>query len=514
MFLNDSFGNHSSINAIYNHHEQASAMAAVGYAKASNSFGVACVTTGCGCTNALTGVLDAWQDNVPLFVISGQVKVSNTSKLAKTKLRQFGVQEANIIPVVESITKYAVMLDDPEQVRYECELAAYLCKEGRSGPVWIDVPQDIQGALIDPESLLGFNQTLVGTSECLPDISSQLQEIELSLSQAKRPIILAGNGIRLANERGSFTRFVERLNVPVVFSYLSLDLLPTSHRLAIGRLGAKGDRAGNFAVQNADFILVLGCRLSVALTGFEYKLFGREAKISVVDIDPDEHEKSTVDIDNFYQINLSDFFEHEKFQPRDRSSWNEKCVSWRDKWPVWQERYRDETPINMYECLEKLSEVMPSSAHVVSDAGSAYYVTSQALRVGKDNRYHTSGAQADMGFTLPAAIGIASAVPNASTHWRDGDCSFQMNIQELQVLAHNKLNVKIVLLNNDGYLSIKTTQKKFFNSRFAGTGSAYGLSNPNFADVVAAYGIKFLRVDSPSALEENLRSSFQTHNRV
>lgn len=500
MFLNDSFGNHSSLKAIYNHHEQASTMAAVGFAKASNSYGVACVTTGCGCTNAMTGLLDAWQDNVMLFVVSGQVKASNTSKLSSVPLRQFGVQEANIIPIVDSITKYAVMIDDPGKIRFELEKAAFIAREGRPGPVWIDVPQDIQGALILPEDLVGFQpaETAVKVSE------ADFSEIHEILAGAERPMVIAGNGIRLAHMEKEFVEFAESNKMPAVFSYLSIDLLPSNHNLAIGRLGAKGDRPGNFSIQNSDCILVLGCRLSVALTGFEYKLFGREATIIVIDIDDVEHLKNTVSVEKFLKMDLRDFFLNEKIRLSHNISWNAQCLSWRDKWPVYQQEYRQESLVNMYECIKALGEHMPNNAHVVADAGSAYYVTSQALQIKQGTKYHTSGAQADMGFSLPAAIGISYANKGAPVIGITGDGSFQMNIQELQVLWENKPNVKIIIFNNNGYLSIKTTQKKFFNERYAGTGAGYGLSNPDFGKIVRAYGLNYLKAESPSELYKKM----------
>lgn len=505
MFLNDSFGNSPKLKAVYNHHEQASAMAAVGFAKARNSYGVACVTTGCGCTNALTGLLDAWQDSAMLFVVSGQVKVSNTSHLASTPLRQFGVQEADILPIVQPLTKFCAMVTDPKKIRMILEEAAFWSANGRPGPVWIDVPQDIQGALVDPSDLEGFTPAVEGDRH---DYDMQLKSIYKKLQTSERPVILAGNGVRLSHTSDQFKAFAERLNVPVVFSYLSLDLLPSDHELAIGRLGAKGDRPGNFAVQNADLVLVLGCRLSVALTGFEYDLFARDAEVIVVDIDEAEHEKGTVDIDLFLNMDLRKFFELEELQVEHPESWNIACKRWKGMWPVYQEDYSGGSLINMYECIEQLNRKLPSNAHVISDAGSAYYVTSQAIKVAEGNKYHTSGAQADMGFTLPAAIGVAEALQDSPVVGITGDGSFQMNIQELQVLRHNQQNVKIIILNNDGYLSIRTTQKKFFDGRFAGTGKDYGLSNPNFADVVNAYGLRHIKVTRPSELSSSLDKLF------
>ena len=499
MFLNDAFGNHKEIDAIYNHHEQASAMAAVGYAKYSMGFGVACLTTGCGSTNAVTGVLDAWQDSTPVFFVSGQVKRKETTFNSGVSMRQYGVQEANIVEIIESITKYAVMVNEPNEIAYHLEKAAYLGKNGRPGPVWIDVPLDVQGAMINESDLKHFSSEIEFSAPSLPNPKEMLELQEL-IKVAQRPIVIAGNGVRLSNTQKQFVEFVEKYRLPVTFSYLSIDLLSSSHELAVGRLGTKGDRAGNFAVQNADLVIVLGSRLSVALTGFEYNLFAREAKIVVVDIDPEEHRKNTVEIDLMIEADLRKFFELEKLSYQGSNEWIEKCKYWRNKWPVYQAEYALEANINMYEFIHGLETVMIDDSVVVSDAGSAYYVTSQALKIKQNQRYITSGAQADMGYTLPAAIGVCIARNKRETLGITGDGSFQMNIQELQTIVHNKLPIKIFIWNNDGYLSIKTTQVKFFESRFAGTGPSSGVSCPSFQKIANAYGINYVRAESPNQL--------------
>lgn len=504
MFLNDAFGNHSKLNCIYNHHEQASAMSAVGYAKHSVGYGVACFTTGCGSTNSITGVLDAWQDSTPLLCISGQVKRKETTYNTDVCLRQFGVQEANIVEIVKSITKYAVMINDPEDIAYELEKAVYLGANGRPGPVWIDIPLDVQGAWIDPAQLRHFkaeNESIIFPS--IPE-AKDISALESLLSSSKRPIIIAGNGIRLSNTEKKFVNYVERYQIPVVFSYLSIDLIPSSHSLAIGRLGAKGDRAGNFSVQNADLVLVLGSRLSVALTGFEYDLFAREAKVVVVDIDSEEHRKNTVNIDLMIEADLRDFFESRTFDYSAPSDWVDQCIKWKNKWPVYQGPYINEKNINMYECIHQLGKTMGDNSVIVSDAGSAYYVTSQALNISGAQRYITSGAQADMGYSLPAAIGACISANRQDTYAITGDGSFQMNIQELQTIVHNQLPIKILVWNNSGYLSIKTTQTKFFEGRLAGTNSDSGLSCPDFQRISDAYGIPYLKADSIENLENIL----------
>lgn len=506
MFLNDAIPTHSKMKAVCNHHEQASAMAAVGYAKLRNSYGAAILTTGCGATNAMTGLLDAWQDNVPCIFISGQVKRKETCHNASVPLRQFGVQEADIVPVVKPLTKYAVMLNDPDEVLYELEKLAFLAKNGRPGPVWLDVPMDVQGATVDLNALRHYQpEPQENLKRKLDD--NQIQALKNRLALAKRPIVIAGNGIRLGGVEAMFRRFIEELNVPVVFSYLSIDLLPSNHPLAVGRLGIKGDRAGNFAVQNSDLVISLGCHLSVALTGFEYEMFAREAALIVVDIDANEHKKDTVRIDQFIHADLKDFFTSfgDKQTKLEWTQWAETCLKWRNQWPICLPAYANETRgINKYYFIERLESHLESDAAVVSDAGSAYYVTSQALKIRDKQRYITSGAQADMGFTLPAAIGVCVAAPSIHVIGITGDGSFQMNIQELQTLVHHQFNLKIVVWNNNGYLSIRTTQKKFFGGREIGTDKNSGLSFPDTEKIASAYGIPFIRVLKSEDLDEAL----------
>lgn len=516
MFLNDSFGNHSKLRAVYNHHEQASAMAAVGYAKYSGGFGAACVTTGCGGTNAITGVLDAWQDSTPVFFVSGQVKRKETTYNATTSMRQYGVQEANIVSIVESITKYAVMVNTPEEIAYHIEKAAFIANSGRPGPVWIDIPLDIQGAWVDASNLKHFDSVAEGYDSSICPNQETITKLTRLLENAQKPVVIAGNGIRLSNTQDAFVSFVEKHQIPTTFSYLGIDLLPSDHRLSVGRLGTKGDRAGNFAVQNADLVIVLGSRLSVALTGFEYDLFAREAKVIVVDIDAAEHRKNTVAIDLMIETDLRQFFEaiNHINEIKEKNDWIEKCQNWKNKWPVYQDSYASEPEINMYEFIHQLSAYMKPKGVVVSDAGSAYYVTSQALQIYKEQRYVTSGAQADMGFTLPAAIGVSFANPEREVIAITGDGSFQMNIQELQTIKHHNMPIKIFVWNNSGYLSIKATQTKFFESRYAGTGAESGVSCPSFQRIADAYEIEYLKAETPSSLGTALQKSFDSSGPV
>lgn len=516
MFLNDAVAGHPKIKVVCNHHEQACAMGAVGYAKLRNGYASAIVTTGCGATNAITGLLDAWQDNVPCVFVSGQVKRKETCYNATVPLRQFGVQEANVVAVVESLTKYAVMINDPQEILFELEKAAFLARTGRPGPVWIDVPLDVQGATVDLELLRHYlpePELLAKPSPSTPD----MEALRARLASAKRPIIIAGNGIRLGGAETMFREFVEQSRIPVAVSYLAADLLPSDHPEYVGRLGIKGDRAGNFAVQNADLVISIGCRLSVALTGFEYDMFAREADLVVVDIDPEEHRKGTVRIDSFIHSDAQEFFSAFAAPPPTGSwaRWGETCRKWRSQWPVCLPEYANEKEgVNKYLFIEKLKDHLKADSVVVSDAGSSYYVTSQALKIRDRQRYVTSGAQADMGFTLPAAIGVCVADPDVEVVGITGDGSLQMNIQELQTLVHHQFSLKLVVWNNNGYLSIRTTQRKFFAGREMGTDASSGLSLPDTGKIAAAYGIAYIRVSDPDLLDEALKKMMNTRGPI
>lgn len=507
MFLNDAIASHAKMKAICNHHEQACAMGAVGYAKLRNGFSSAILTTGCGATNAITGLLDAWQDNVSCFFVSGQVKRKETSYNSPVPLRQFGVQEADIVSVVKSLTKYAVMINDPQDILFELEKAAFLAKSGRPGPVWIDIPLDVQGAFVDISLLKHFVPEANDGLKPVPSKAS-IDILRQKLLAAKRPMIIAGNGIRLGGATKNFCKFVEETKIPVGVSYLAADILPSEHPQYVGRLGIKGDRAGNFALMNSDLIISIGCHLSVALTGFEYEFFGREADLIVIDIDQNEHQKNTVKIDQFIHSDVLEFFNSlPPINPiKEWLHWGGVCRNWREKWPVCLSSYLDDSEgINKYLFIKNLAEELRFDSVVVSDAGSSYYVTSQSLKIRDQQRYITSGAQADMGFTLPAAIGACIAKNREEVIGITGDGSFQMNIQELQTLVHHNLPVKLIVWNNNGYLSIRATQQKFFSGREIGTDPCSGVSFPSAEKIAKAYGITFFRVSKLKLLKDTLR---------
>jgi acetolactate synthase I/II/III large subunit len=469
MYLNDGIAAHGKIKPICNHHEQSCAMGAVAYSKYTNGVSAVCLTTGCGGTNAITGLLDAWQDSVPVIFVSGNV---NRAHMASTGVRNLGVQEANIIDIVKPITKYSVVVHNPEDIGDIMREAIHQATTGRPGPVWIDVPMDVQGASC-------FN-------------------IEDEILKSERPLILAGNGINCADAKNAFRAFIHKTNIPVVTSYNGVDLIQSNDSNFVGRVGIKGTRAGNFAMQNCDLLLVIGCRLPVPVTGYDYSTFAREAKVIVVDIDKDEHSKDTVKIDRFIHSDAKDFLQKNIFS-RQRTKWNETCLRWREKWPICPIENSSEK-VDLYYFTHVLNKLKRFDDVVISDAGSAYYVCSQSTSILDNQRYITSSAQAEMGFTIPACIGAAFA-KKSDVIGVTGDGSFMMNLQELQTIVHYNLPVKLFVWNNEGYLSIRTTQKKFFEGREIGTDYESGVSIPNISKVVQSFGIEYVYADS-SNLED------------
>ena len=503
MFLNDCVAKHPELEAICNHHEQACAMGAVGYAKYTNGFGVAMVTTGCGSTNAITGLLEAWQDNVKCLFFSGQVNKSQATHGLDLPLRQLGVQEANIVDVVAPLCKHSIMITEPDQIRYEMEKAIHLANTGRPGPVWIDIPLDVQGAYVDIDSLQGYQPS---GKEKLDVTEDENKELINLFYRAERPVLLIGNGVRLAGATDELKEFVERHNIPTVATFLGVDLLESDNRLMIGRVGIKGNRAANFAIQNSDLLITVGTRLGVPVTGYNYTTFAREAKIVVVDIDEKEHQKDTIKIDKFIAADAKSFFASTRFSKKGSWDWSETCSEWKKRWRVCNSEWdQDKDGIDLYYFTDKLSKANKNDSVVVSDAGSAYYVPSQFLDIKGDQRYVTSGAQADMGFTIPAAIGVSAAKNRGEVIGITGDGSFQTNIQELQTIKHYQMPIKIFVWNNHGYLSIRTTQKKFFDGRFIGVDQDSGVSLPDIKKIAEAYGLKYFKIETTKDLESGIQ---------
>ena len=507
MFLSDGIALQRGLEPVCCHHEQVAAMAAVSYAKYTGNLGVCYVTTGCGGTNAVTGLLHAWQDSVPTLFVSGQIKRAQTIRNSGLALRQFGPQEGNILSVVEPLTKYAAMLNDPEQVAWQLDQALYLARCGRPGPVWLDVPLDVQGAPVRPEDLARFGPDDQDRQNPAPTPDALAEVAEL-LRRAERPIIVAGQGIRLAKAIPAFRAFVEKWQIPVVGTRLTVDILPSAHPLFIGRIGTRGDRPGNLAMQNSDLLLSIGCRMGVNHTGHEYALFARAATIVVVDVDPVEHQKHTIRIDRFIHADARRFVEAilGVAPPPPRAAWVEKCGHWKATYPVCLPEHADDSRgVNSYYLVQCLCRALKDDAVVISDAGSSIDVTAQALQLREGQRYIASGGQAEMGYSLPAAIGVSSARDKGEVVVVTGDGSLQLNIQDLVTIAARGLPVKFFVLNNGGYLSIRSTQRRFFEGRHIGTDPASGLFFPDLEKIAAAYGIRYVRLDHSRDLPDRIR---------
>jgi len=509
MHLTDGLACNKNLRVTCFHHEQAASMAMDAYARVTGHFSAGYFTTGPGATNALTGLAGAWLDSVPCLFISGQVKRKEAVYNAGIKgLRQIGVQEINILSMVRSVTKYAVLINNPEDIRYHLEKALYLAKEGRPGPVWLDIPLDVQGAYIESEKLVGYSPKKRKIT--IPE--DQYATLLAYLQNAKRPVILAGQGIRIAGAIKELSQLVACTKIPIVTTYLGIDIIESTSPYYVGRIGIKGDRAGNLAVQNSDLLIVIGSSLPVAETGYEYPEFARYAKKVVVDIDLTSHKKNTISIDLLVKCDAKEFIqkvsqiatEHNISFSQD---WLGTCISWRNRYPVCLPEYAHlNERVNIYYFIDALCRQLESRDIVVTDAGSAFYAGSQAIQVKKGMRYITSGGFATMGFSLPASIGASIAANKQRVMCINGDGSFQQNLQELQTIVHNKLPIKIFILNNEGYLSIRFTQCRYFENRLIGEGCTSGVSFPNSEKIAQAYGIPFFRIHNNWDLEAVLHN--------
>lgn len=515
MHLTDGVACNKKLRAVCVHHEQTASMALEAYARANEDFAVGYFSTGPAATNALTGLGGAWQDSVPCLFISGQVKRSEASHNAGIPgLRQFGVQELDIIPVVSSLCKYAVHLKDPAMVCYELEKAVHMAKRGRPGPVWLEVPMDVQGVMIDPHTLDAYEHNYVESSASPEDLRYLIE----ALKQCQRPVIIAGRGIRLAGAQGLLKELATKYSIPVVTPYLGIDNLRHDLDIYIGKTGVKGDRPANFAMQNADLILAIGTSLHVSVIGYEYDQFARAAKKIVVDIDPTSHKKKTIKIDRLIESDAKYLLDALVRELAARNmgianvDWLTRCVGWKKKYPVCLPEYKETVgAINIYSFVDRLSALSAPGDMFVSDAGSAFYAVSQGIRLTKDNQRHIpSSAMATMGYSLPAAIGVSAATGDARVLAVTGDGSFQQNIQELQTLLHYNLPVKLFVLNNDGYLSIRASQKNYFKERYIGEGPRSGVTMPDTLRIAEAYGIPCARVADLAALDAAIQKALDT----
>ena len=514
MHLNESFGSNPLLRYWCNHHEQASAIAAEGYTRLSGKIAAVQVTTGPGGTNAITGLVGMWLDSIPGLYISGQAKLEMT--VGNSKVRQIGLQEAPIVDIVKPITKYAVMLREPNEIRYHLEKALYLATHGRPGPCWIDVPLDIQAAMIDLDHLRAFdpNEIPADTDDML-SLRRAIDTTVMLLKTKKRPVILAGNGIRLSGASGSFLQLAERLNVPVLTAVTAHDLIPSDHPLFFGRPALFGERVGNFIVQNCDLLITIGTRLSTWTISYAYDTFAREATHVMVDIDREELKKKTVHPDIPVCVDAKIFIDKlsqqtEKIVFPRRDEWFDYCKRIRNAYPVVTAKMRNQKKfVNSYYFMDVLSDCMKKGEVIVVGDGTAFTCAYQSIRIKKNQRLIGNIGSAPMGYDISAAIGACIANKQKRVICIAGDGSIQLNIQELQTIVHHKFPIKIFLINNDGYLAIRNTQKNFFN-HMVGESPKTGISFPNMQKVAKAYGIKSDRALTHKDLRKKILKAIES----
>jgi acetolactate synthase-1/2/3 large subunit len=508
MHLNDSIGTAQGLQYICTHHEQAAAIAAEGYARITNRPGLLNVTTGPGGINALNGVFGAWTDSIPMLVISGQVKRETCiATYGMTKLRQLGDQEVDIVRMVKGITKYSILIEDPSTIAYHLERAWYLAQHGRPGPCWLDVPVDVQAALIDEKKLAHYEPQEDELAWDAKKVCADVADVLERLRQAKRPVVLAGTGVRLANALPEFEAVIEKLRIPTVTAWTH-DLIASDHESFCGRPGTIGDRAGNFTVQNSDLLLVLGSRLNVRQTSYNWASFARFATTIQVDIDSAELEKPTYKPTTAVHCDLKIFLVEMLRQLGSdvnavpvHAEWLAWAKDKQKKYPVVQDKQKVEgPPLNPYYFIDRLFDLLASDDAVVCGNASACIVPYQAGKLKKGQRLISNSGSASMGYDLPASVGVAVA-KGGRVICLAGDGSLQMNVQELQTLVTHNLSVKIFVLNNGGYLSIRQTQTGFFQGRLIGTGATSGVTFPDMVKVGKAYGIPSFSIDKMTDLE-------------
>ena len=517
MHLNDSLGREARIRYICNHHEQACAMAAEAYARVTGKVGVINVTSGPGGINSLSGVFGAWTDSIPMLVISGQVKRETCMATSgRRDLRQLGDQEVDIVRMVQGITKYAVLIEDPLTIRYHLERAYYLARSGRPGPCWLDIPVDVQSAMLDEASLDGYNPEEDQPKWNLEKVREQCREILQRSQSSPRPVIMAGSGVRLANAVELFQTVVRKLRVPVTTAWTGHDLFPSDDPLYCGRPGTVGDRPGNFTVQNADLLLVIGCRLHIRQISYNWKSFARAAYKIQVDVDAAEFNKPTVRPDMAVHCDAKLFLEElnrqlddSRYDPTCHAQWLAWCRERVRRYPVLQPKHCVKGAIlDPYYFVHALFQCIAADDVVVCGDGAACVIPFQVGQIRNGQRMFANAGCAAMGYDLPAAIGAAIARDGKRVICLAGDGSIQLNIQELQTVAHQALPIKIFVLNNGGYLSIRSTQQSFFG-RLVGESPASGLSFPDMVQVGKAYGLPAVRLaslDFETTLDNVLRA--------
>lgn len=516
MHLNDSLGNHPALKYWTNHHEQACAIAAEGYYRAGGKMAVVNITSGPGGLNCLTGVMGQWTDSIPVLYISGQVKYETTTySCREIGLRQLGDQEVDIISVVKPLTKYAVIIDDPNDVKKVIDKAIFIANNGRKGPVWIDIPLDVQGALIDETKLIDYDSTEDKAATKTDELNQKVNDVVKLLINSKRPVIIAGHGIRLSGGQDAFRQLLQILTIPVVTTFNGIDMISTDHPNYAGRIGTLGNRSGNFTLQNSDLILCLGSRNNIRQASYNWQNFAHKAIKIIVDIDQAELLKPTVkpdipilaDIKSFCE-SLSDHLT--KIIIPDYSKWMKWAKERLQKYPSVLPEYKNSKSIHPYYFVKRLTELLDLDSILVTGNGTACVAAFQAAIVKEGQRMFWNSGCAAMGYDLPAAIGASIAMGGKEVICLAGDGSIQMNIQELQTLVQYNLPIKIFYLNNAGYISIKQTQDNFFEGRRVACDKSSGVSFPNVIDLARAYKLSYASLLLTTDIDNKLQEILQT----
>lgn len=509
MHLVNSIGKSDKIDYVCNLNEQAVSISVEAYAQYTNHFGVGLVTTGPGGTNAITGMAAAYVDSTPCLMISGQVKRADSAK--HYGVRQMGFQEIDIISIVKPITKYAVTIEQPDKIKYHLEKAVYLAKDSRPGPVWIDIPLDVQACMIDEKTLVGYDCQSVIKTYNEENLLSNLDKIIELLNKSKRPCILAGNGIRLADSEQEFIKLVQKLNIPVLTTWKTIDFFDENDKNYFGRPGAIGQRAANFIQQNCDLLIVLGARLDLGQTAYNHQNFAKYAKKVMIDIDSSEIDKINTKIEVkvvsdakiFIQLFLSNM---NKINNVDRKEWLQYCINLKNKYPiVLREYWNQKEYVNPYCFMEVLSDLLEKEDIIVpGSSGSCSEITMQAFKIKKGQRLFNNEGLGSMGFGLPASIAACIGSNKRRTICINGDGGFQFNIQELETMKRHNLPLKIFIFNNEGYAAITNMQRNHFNGFYVGSEKSSEVTLPDICNVADAYNIKNIRINSNKELHSKV----------
>ena len=509
LFLNDALAKNPNVKSVSVHHEQSAAFAAVAYSHSTNNTGACLVSSGCASTNAITGVLSAWQDGLACIFISGQNTMKETTSYTGLKIRTYGQQETNIVSILKPITKYCKMLTSSDNIVYEIEKAFHLAKEGNKGPVWIDVPLDLQSKLFDHNKQRTFFSKLTLKSRNLND---DIDFVKKAIDSSKRPIILIGSGIRHSSSEILLEKLISKCKIPLVYSSSAVDTYSTNNELSIGSLGSMGcRRSASFALQNSDLVLVLGSRLNSMTTGSDFCKFARSAKIIVVDINKIEHSKESVNIEKLIISDLNHFLTAilKLDLKQTNKDWIKKCIHWKSAFPVYEEGFKNGELIDLYHLADVISKNLSENYNVITDSGFIELILPSNIKFPKGSKCIHPISQGSMGFALPAILGSYFSDKERSIVSIVGDGSVMMNLQELEAIKYHKIPVKIIVVNNNMYSIIKKRQIDLFRKRTIGTDHSNGISSPSFEKIADCFEFKYFKIKKSKDLESGIENLFK-----